>query len=1111
MLFLIISYFNFTMKLLYCLFKSIVWSIFPIFLAIQGSLVAQSYSSLVFPGNDGSLDYVGYANEGQSDSGPTYAENKMIDFSYAGYMGGGVSIPWVPVVTILEPDPNGGDDYLRIQAAINDMAATVSENSPGALLLSAGTYNVSQPLEIINSGIVIRGEGQHDGGTVVRFTATTTEDLFLFKGSAKWRNDGTVIPITDTLIPSGTNSFTVDSTSGLAVDDRLMVVRTPNQAWIELIGMDNLNATDPDGTATDWAPEAYVSNMPRIITAINGNTITIDAPVVHAIETQYGGGSVHKYDFDGAIRQVGIERIRLESVFSSEIGTDYGWKAVRFSSVENAWARQVTAKYFAYSCVSVEDESLHVTVEDCAQLEPKSEITGGKRYSFNLDDSSFILFQRCYTSEGRHDYVTGSRTVGPNVFVDCIAEQTYSDIGPHHRYSEGLLFDNVKGGEINVQNRLHSGSGHGWAGAQTVFWNCEANDFTCDAPKAAMNFAIGCIGNKNESSYNTDTVNEEFGIWESQGTHVTPRSLYYKQLEDRLGSSAVLNVVTPNQLQGTIWSDLSSWQNNDPTIVTSINETIQLTNTVVNHLAPSPPDLPMDTGWTILSQPAPGATNIDEFSNTASFNQYGTYKLAYKHLETDPNTGTVYSGFAITTVHVIKDQISTDPMDFSAIGEITDTTPALTFNTDTLEVSGDPILENSAVKGTYYPNRDGSLVAIFAFNNINLQTPPIIIGTYPIVIMSHNDITIGATVDTSGGNGIHQSHGLGRAGGGNGGDAFRRSTSEDPTDGLGIGGSPNSYIEDGAIDRPSGGGSYGGFGGDSNGGDYIIGNTYGRVYLDILCGGSGAGGTHKKGGGAGGGGIGLITKNILTIESGVQINVSGGDGAESGNLDTSGGGSGGSILLSGAEIHIYGILDASGGDGGNTLDRVPADSSDMIGGGGGGGGRIAVYYKDLLNIGNTDNITAAGGAVVGNNSNGQPGGAGTISFVGPSEKWLYYQEGITNPLPEDWSTDYNNDGLSARLEYALGGSTSTPDQSIFPTLTLNGSNDFAFTFNQRRMGIDPTDYVVETSTTLQPDDWTELPRDGASIMPHPTMQDFDRIAVSIPGNEPKLFVRLRIR
>jgi hypothetical protein len=38
---------------------------------------------------------------------------------------------------------------------------------------------------------------------------------------------------------------------------------------------------------------------------------------------------------------------------------------------------------------------------------------------------------------------------------------------------------------------------------------------------------------------------------------VTPRSLYYKQLEDRLGIAAVENVTTREQRSGSIWPDLA--------------------------------------------------------------------------------------------------------------------------------------------------------------------------------------------------------------------------------------------------------------------------------------------------------------------------------------------------------------------------------------------------------------------------------------------------------------------------------------------------------------------------------------------------------------------------
>jgi hypothetical protein len=158
------------------------------------------------------------------------------------------------------------------------------------------------------------------------------------------------------------------------------------------------------------------------------------------------------------------------------------------------------------------------------------------------------LFQRCMTWGGRHDYVTGARVTGPNVFLDCVAENTFDDIGPHHRYSAGLLFDNIYGGRIRVQNRGASGTGHGWAGAQTLFWNCRSvkSDFEVESPPTARNWGIGCVG---LTQVNT-------GYWESWGTPVLPRSLYLQQLEERMGAQAVNNIATPQQLQNTLRDSL---------------------------------------------------------------------------------------------------------------------------------------------------------------------------------------------------------------------------------------------------------------------------------------------------------------------------------------------------------------------------------------------------------------------------------------------------------------------------------------------------------------------------------------------------------------------------
>jgi hypothetical protein len=157
-----------------------------------------------------------------------------------------------------------------------------------------------------------------------------------------------------------------------------------------------------------------------------------------------------------------------------------------------------------------------------------SQITGGRRYSFNINGGQLILVQRCHARNGRHDFVTGAKVAGPNVYLDCTAEKTHSDAGPHHRWAVGVLYDNVStDGDLNVQNRGNMGTGHGWAGANHVFWNCEARKIICQRPPTANNWAIGCLTEKHAGD----------GTWESIGIPALPGSLYRAQLAERLGTS----------------------------------------------------------------------------------------------------------------------------------------------------------------------------------------------------------------------------------------------------------------------------------------------------------------------------------------------------------------------------------------------------------------------------------------------------------------------------------------------------------------------------------------------------------------------------------------------
>ena len=88
----------------------------------------------------------------------------------------------------------------------------------------------------------------------------------------------------------------------------------------------------------------------------------------------------------------------------------------------------------------------------------------------------------------------------------------------------------------------------GWAGGNTVFWNCEG-PFLVQKPPTAQNFSFGHIG-VDSISYNIPLQDptKEGGYIESLDTHVSPRSLYLTQLRDRLGETAVRNVTASGQI-----------------------------------------------------------------------------------------------------------------------------------------------------------------------------------------------------------------------------------------------------------------------------------------------------------------------------------------------------------------------------------------------------------------------------------------------------------------------------------------------------------------------------------------------------------------------------------
>jgi hypothetical protein len=536
--------------------------------------------SRVHPGTDGRLVYV-----------PDEHGNTIHDASHAGYSGGGVPIPTVPVKATIWPI--AGDNTAHVQAAIDTVSALPLDKNGfrGAVLLRAGYYKMAMPLRIQASGVVLRGEGMGDIGTVLIGTGTGPSTsrgtgpppapagagapgggrgggpgggfggaqsslVHIAGASGVTTIEATKQVIVEEYVPVGARSFRVASARGFQPGDTVIVRRIGNEEWIAAIGM---NGETPQSR---WKP--FNVDWDRVVTDVQGNTISVDAPITCAIEKRWGGGEVLKYENAGRIEKVGVENLRGMSEFDPTVRTkEYGnmdrpnyvaeeyyadenhyRNFITFDNMLNGWVRNATALHFVYSMVGTARGSKWITVQDCVSREPISRRMGARRFTFALR-GQLALVQRCHSDKGRHSFMTGQPTASGNVFLDCKATNPYSSSEPHEQWASGSLYDNV---EAPLTARFWKNISIGWAGANTVFWNCEGS-FLVQKPPTAQNFSFGHIGiDAVVFNIPLQDPTKEGGHIESLDRHVTPRSLYLTQLRERLGDAAVRHIAAPNQI-----------------------------------------------------------------------------------------------------------------------------------------------------------------------------------------------------------------------------------------------------------------------------------------------------------------------------------------------------------------------------------------------------------------------------------------------------------------------------------------------------------------------------------------------------------------------------------
>ena len=455
--------------------------------------------------------------------------NRVPDFSYCGYMASEKAIPDVPVKIIVRPDE--GDATEKIQAAIDYVSSLPADASGfrGTVLLEKGIFTVNGSLEIKSSGVILRGSGYKDNGTVILGAGKGRETLIRIAGKPDIKTE-LPVKLADEYFPVNTTVLKFSGPHPFKTGDKVIVTRPSTKEWIEATGADKIGIY-VDYQLTKWEPGDFDINWYRTITSATPLTITVDVPLPCSLDPVYGGGTVSRYFMEGEIQNTGIENLKCISTYDTLNLKDenHRWMAVTIENASDSWVRRMTAENFVSSAVAVWETARRITVEDCKSLSPVGEIGNHRRWAFHTLGQQ-VLFQRCYAENAWHAFSTGFTAPGPNAFVQCFDYMPYNFSGATGGWATGILFDKmtVDGGIISFAFRDADGQGGGWSAANSLCWQCRAARIHLPAPPGAQNWAYGSWA----QGYGN-------GHHELEHTFIRPESFYYAQLEARTGKKTI--------------------------------------------------------------------------------------------------------------------------------------------------------------------------------------------------------------------------------------------------------------------------------------------------------------------------------------------------------------------------------------------------------------------------------------------------------------------------------------------------------------------------------------------------------------------------------------------
>ncbi len=569
-------------------------------------------SSLVKMDNEGNLSYY------QDADGFV-----LSNFSHAGYKGGDTEIPDVPVVKTIECID--GDNTSHIQMAIEEIGRMPLVNGiRGALLLKKGLYSVKGPIKVLHEGIVLRGEGNDENPE----NSTIIYDWFrdadgydaqrnvieLGFANGSWTSDRQFeTNILDDVVPIGSYTVKIAKNNNYRIGDAVCIYHPCSNAWLAAV---KYGEVGPVGSAytqefawtTSTAPIYYHRYVKNVVHQGLETIITLDAPVFYPLKKSLSQCTIYRIP-NQVSRNIGIENLRIATNATTIPDEKHAWNCVHIKNSEDCWAKNVVAVNFGKSGFYT-NRTTRTTFEDCFSLDPIAQVIGERMYNYSLSSQSqLILFKNCYARAGRHNYISnGTSTVSGCVIYNSKSEASRTRSEGHRMWTQGLLFDsyedfnpisaNTTIATLGLFNRWEQGSGHGWATANSVLWNCNLRTdhttadakknapknarsmITLEKPPTSQNYAIGCFL---EQSGDIKTFSTGKTLGYIEGTNkagLQPSSLYKAQwdlrqksgtsLPDFLTSSPrisiypnpatdYINIVTENDYSGEYVVDIFSF------------------------------------------------------------------------------------------------------------------------------------------------------------------------------------------------------------------------------------------------------------------------------------------------------------------------------------------------------------------------------------------------------------------------------------------------------------------------------------------------------------------------------------------------------------------------